>query len=628
MLFRFSFALVALGMACLTPLRAETVWWEAESANNTNMPKVAEDPATISGGQWLQGKVADGLFAQYTVTVKDGGKYDFQARRFWLHGAFRWHFDNDPWVTVDDPHQWILNDQPKAAKVGNATWSDLGYVSLTPGAHTLRIELVTATKYAFNTSFGFDCFVLTNDGFTPEGISHDGGPRQPRGVIDEAAYGKYLPHTMALLESSSPQHRTHLTILFYGQSIIANSNIDLELRTYLLSKYPNVVLTIEKRAIGGYEAPKLCRTAWQDLYPENPDLLVFHDYGGENGELEDIYRNIKANMTTEVLTWTHHIDNFGIGIDHQRDASCVVLRGLAAKYGWELADVRPQWKDYLLTTHVPISSLLVDQIHLNPKGSALLRDFLTPHFRDNPIASADWKNHIRTLPLNAPQKEVSFETAAWTPSAQGLQGAGTQPLKVKFTGNRVDLTPLAESTGSAKILLDGQTPSTLPDTLAASRSTIAPGAWWPVISCVGLGPNRVAEKITMNFHDVAPDGTSYAFDVTGSVSGNEGSGQSGADFTAKSSRYTIKAGDIALNTVKKVTKKDLPPQFTVEWEMRPMSLDTWKAPAGMKPESDSHETVIRCWTDGPHELQIIPNGDGPVALQSLTIFSPMGWSAQ
>lgn len=614
-------------MASAGPLHAETVWLEAEDAKETNMPKAAENPATISGGQWLQGSVANGLYAQYDVTVKEGGRYDFLARRYWLHGAFQWRFDNDPWVAVDNLHQWILNSTPKAAKAGEATWSDLGYVTLTPGPHTLRIELLANSKYQFNKVFGFDCFALTNDGFMPKDISRDGGPRRTFGPVDESRYGKNLPRTMSLLESSSPAWHTRISILFYGQSIIANSAIDLELRKFLLAKFPNASLQITKLAIGGYQAPILRKTAWQDLYPKNPDLIVFHDYGGENGELEEIYRNIQSNMTAEVLTWTHHVDNFGTGIDQQRDASCIVLKQLADKYGWELADVRPQWKDYLLTTHVPIQSLLVDQIHLNPKGTALLRDFLTPHFRDNAGASQEWENHIRTLPLSAAQKEISYDATGWTVTPDGLRSSGTTPLKIKFSGNRLDLTPLPGGAGSAKILLDGQPPSHLPDTIAASRSTLAPGSWWPAISLVGLGKSRIAEKITMNFHDISPDGTSYAFDVTSSVSGDEGSGKSGADFMAKSGHFALAAGDIALASVKKITKKDLPAQFTAEWDMYSMSKDEWKAPPGLKPETDGRETIIRCWTDGPHEVEIIPNGDGPVALKSVTLFSPHGFTA-
>jgi len=628
---RFRAALLA-SFAFLTasPMatRAETVWFEAESATDTNMPKVAEDPATISGGQWLQGKIGPGLYAQYTVTVKEGGRYDFLPRRFWQHGAFRWHFDDGAWVTVDSPHQFLIESMPKAAKEGDADWEDLGYVTLTPGTHTLRIEMLTDTKYAFNTTYGFDCFVLTNDGFAPKGISRDGGPHRATGPLDETAYGKFLPRTMALLESSNANFHTRVSILFYGQSIIANTAIDAELLKFLKAKYPYADIKIKKLAIGGYQAPTLRKTSWQDLFPQNPDLVVFHDYGGENGELEEIYRNIQSNMTTEVLTWTHHVDNYGAGIDQQREASSIVLRNLAAKYHWELADVRPQWMDYLMTTHVNIADLLVDQIHPNVKGTALLASFLTPHFRDNAEASKDWQQHVRTLALNTPQKDVTYDNSGWAASVDGLISSGTKPLVVKFFGNRVDLTALPGGTGSAKILLDGQTPSTIVDTLAASRSTIAPGAWWPTITLVGLGKNRVAEKITMNFHDVTPDGSSFAFDVSGSVTGDEGSGKSGTDFTAKSGHFTISAGDLALNTVKKVTKKDLPAQFTVEWDMISMSQDTWKAPLGLKPETDFQQTAIRCWTDGPHELQVIPNGDGPIALKNIMIFSPQDTSPQ
>ncbi len=226
---------------------------------------------------------------------------------------------------VDNQHQWILSSDPKASKQGEATWTDLGYTTLTPGAHTLRIELLANSKYPFNKVYGFDCFALTNDGFMPQGISRDGGPRRPHGPVDESAYGRNLPRTMSLLESSSPSWHPRISVLFYGQSIIANSAIDLELRKFLLSKFPNASLQIRKTAIGGYQAPILRKTAWQDLYSQNPDLIVFHDYGGETGELEEIYRNIKANTTAEVLTWTHHIDNFGTGIDNQREgprASC------------------------------------------------------------------------------------------------------------------------------------------------------------------------------------------------------------------------------------------------------------------------------------------------------------------
>ncbi len=603
-------------------LHAETIWWEAEAAKDTNMPVKAGDPTLISGGQWLDGEVKEGLYADYNVNVAQGGHFTFLARRLWLHGAFRWRFDDGAWVNVEGLNQDIVDQV--TTKEGPACWIDLGYVTLKPGPHTLRIELVTQTTYQFNHLFAFDCFVLSNEGFAPLGINPAGGPHRPEIKINEADFGKFLPRTMALLESSGPDHHTPLHILFYGQSIIANSAIDQEILKYLHGKYPYADIKIKKVAIGGYEAPRLRKTAWQDLYPENPDLLVFHDYGGENGELEEIYRGIRSNLTTEVLTWTHHVDNFGSGIDKQRDASSIILRSLAAKYGFELADVRVLWKDYLKETHLPRTDFLIDKmIHLNPKGTDLLASFLLPHFRVNPDASTDWKKHITTIPLSASAKEVTFDPGAWTTSSQGVVSSGTAPLKIELFGNRVDLTGVS-GTGSAKILLDGQTPSTEPDTLAASRSDKAPGSWWPAISLVQLGKNTIVEKYTLNFHGVKPDGSSYAFTVQGSVSGDEGAGTSGVDFVSKSGRISIKAEDIALSTVKKTLKKDLPAQFTINFEVHSMSEDLWKSPGALPPGTVSQRTVIRCWTDGPHTLEIIPNNDGPVGFSELTIFSPLG----
>jgi len=628
---RFScfLAFSVLAFLPLASAHSETIWWEAENATDMSMTTEGsyaprpEDEDKISGGQWLNGRVADQGYAEYEVKVAEGGRYTFFSRRFWLHGVFRWRFDEEPWVTVEGTKGAVVVDQVPTAR-GPATWVDLGYVELKPGVHKLRVEMVAESTYQFNSVFAFDCFALSNDGFVPKGTDQNGGARKTTKTEPNADNGRFLGRTMALLESATPEHRTPVTILFYGQSIIQNSNIDLALLKYLREKYPNAVIATKNVAIGGYQAPILRRTAWQDLYPQNPDLLVFHDYGGEDGELEEIFQNIRKNLTADVLTWTHHVDNFGDGVDKQRDASADVTRTLGPKYGFEVADARALWKERLKETHEPRQNFLVDQIHLNPKGTALLAEALTPHFQDNPNAAQDWKKRVVEIPLSQPSPQVSHDPSGWTVSEGGLVSTGTSPLRLNFHGNRVDLVALPGKTGSARILLDGKAPSAERDTLAASRSTLAPGAWWPVVTQVSLAPSAVPETVTMNFHDVTPDGSQFAFDVRGSVSGDEGSGQAGQDYVARSGRYSIKAADLALDTVKKTTKKDLPAQFSVTWAVYSMSKDAWKPAVKSSPGFVAQDTVIRCWKDGPHVLEIVPTGDGPVGLKEAVVFSPGG----
>jgi len=622
------FLILGLTLAAVSS-RAETIWWEAEAAVDTSMntsgpyAPSAADAEKISGGEWLNGQVSDGLCAEYIVPVKEGGKYSFNVRRFWLHGAFRWRFDDQPWVSVEGLNQTVL-DQEKTAK-GPVTWVDLGYVELAPGDHKLRIEISGESEYQFNKVFAFDCFVLSNDGFTPKGADKEGGPRKSApSPSAKADGGRNMGRTLALLESATASHRTPVTIFFYGQSIVQNSNIDQFLVKYLREKYPNARISFKNLAIGGYQAPLLRRTAWQDLYPQNADLIVFHVYGGENGELEEIFSNIRRYSTADILTWTHHIDNFGPGIDQQEDAASQLIQKLGEKYGLEVADARTLWKERLKETHEPRQTYLVDQIHLNPKGTALLGEALIPHFRVHPQASANWQKQIRTISLTDHSPDVTYSPDSWKATDGGLVSTGVSPLRIAFHGNRVDIVPLPESKGSARILLDGVPPSSSGDTLAASRSTFAPGAWWPTMTKVALGDNAVAETVTMQFHNVAPDGTAFAFEVAGSKSGDEGAGQAGQDFTARSGRFSIKAEDFALDTVKKVTKKDLPERFTISWDVSSMSADEWKSPARWPEGAVFQDTVVRCWKDGPHVLEIIPSGDGPIALRDVMAFSPNG----
>jgi len=613
----------------VTSLRAETIWWEAEAAVDTSMNTSGayapspDDVEKISGGEWLNGQVSDGLYADYTITVREGGKYGFYVRRFWLHGAFRWRFDDRPWVSVEGLNQTVL-DQEKTAK-GPVTWVDLGYVELAPGEHKVRIEIVGESEYQFNKVFAFDCFALSNDGFTPKGVNKEGGVRKsapsPAASVDG---GRNMGRTMALLESATPSHRTPVTIFFYGQSIVQNSNIDQFLVKYLREKYPNARISFKNLAIGGYQAPVLRRTAWQDLYPQNADLIVFHVYGGENGELEEIFHNIRQYSTADVLTWTHHIDNYGAGIDQKEDEASGLIQKLGEKYGLEVADARTLWKERLKETHEPRQTYLVDQIHLNPKGTALLGEALTPHFRVHPQASANWQKQVRTLALAEPSPDVTYSPDSWKATDGGLVSTGVSPLRIAFHGNRADIVPLPGSKGGAKILLDGMPPSAVRDTLAASRATLAPGSWWPAITRVALGDNAVVETITMQFHDVSPDGTAFAFEAVGSKSGDEGAGKAGQDFTARSGRFSIKAEDFAIDSVKKVTKKDLPEKFTVSWDVVSMSADEWKSPARWPDGVVFQDTVVRCWKDGPHVIEIIPSGDGPVALRDVMTFSPKG----
>ena len=609
----------------------DLVWIEAEQARSTNIqndgpgaPKSPEQVAALSGGNWLAGKVAPGLFAEYDVTVPEAGRHSFYARRFWLHGAFRWRFDQGPWTNQDQATQTALDNV--ACPGGPLTWVDLGYAELAAGPHVLRIEPLADSSYKFNKVFAFDCFALSNQNFQPKGFERT--ISAPAAALeDPKELGRRLPRTMALLESATPDHRTPINILLYGQSIIASSFVTLELREYLTKTYPNARITITNTAIGGYTAEHLHRTAWQDLYPAYPDLVIFHDYGGEKtGELEEMFRNVSRYTTAEILAWTHHVDNFGAGVDRDREASADFNRALAKKYGYEIAEVREQWKEHLKLTRTARTDYLVDKIiHLNRKGAQLLVSYLTPHFKANPLASDNWKQRVRTLDLTQSQPDVTYAPGSWKITPAGLVSTGDQPLRVAFTGNRVELVgaPVTGPAGSVRVLIDGKPVSAHLGTYSAERSTLAPGAWWPTVSHVVLGPNPIADTYTLSFTHVSPEGASYEFSVKGLQSGDEGQGKSGQDFVSRSGRIRIAADDLDIAGVKRVTKKDLPPAFEASFNVRSIGLDEWRQPANARPEIITRDVVFQELETGPHVLELVPDGKAPVTLRSIILHNPL-----
>lgn len=181
------------------------VWIEAEKPDATNFPPAAQNPFApanpteadvLSGGQWIGvGSDRPGpLFAEYKVTIPAGGNYSLYARKFWQHGPFRWRIDDGPWQSVGK-NVALLDDAPMRKFTG-ANWVAAGGTTLTPGAHTLRVELTENTGAA-----AFDVFLLTSRPFVARGKMKPGEKynRAPQGWFAwEADLDPFRPTPMDL----------------------------------------------------------------------------------------------------------------------------------------------------------------------------------------------------------------------------------------------------------------------------------------------------------------------------------------------------------------------------------------------------------------------------------------------
>ena len=138
---------------------------------------------------------------------------------------------------------------------------------------------------------------------SPASKPHEFPPvSQPK---DISGFGTGIQRTMTLLATSTPKKRNTVRVLFYGQSI-TEQKWSYDVADWLRKTYPNANLIIENRAIGGHSSQLLWRTAEADLYPFQPDLLIFHVYGSHT-DYEKLLANVRKRTTAEVLIQTDHI---------------------------------------------------------------------------------------------------------------------------------------------------------------------------------------------------------------------------------------------------------------------------------------------------------------------------------
>lgn len=176
------------------------VWWEGESPSGSSEnlgAKHSFDCAheNLSNGKSFGGTSKAGTWVEYEVDVPHDGKWNFYIRKFWHHGPFKYQWNGaGDWVTIDREHASLLDN----VKLNEhcVTWVPGGQVELKQGKNKLRIEAIE--KYG---PFVFDCFVLTERPFKPNGKLKPGQKynRAPDGWFPfEPDYDTFAPAALDL----------------------------------------------------------------------------------------------------------------------------------------------------------------------------------------------------------------------------------------------------------------------------------------------------------------------------------------------------------------------------------------------------------------------------------------------
>lgn len=423
---------------------------------------------------------------------------------------------------------------------------------------------------------------------------------------DPAALGVNIQRTMTLLATSTPQHRNHVRILFYGQSI-TEQEWSKKVADDLRKRFPNADLEIENRAIGGFASQLLIRPAEHDLYPFYPDLLIFHVYGA-NQEYEQIIKSVRTRTTAEVLMQRDHVTQMPPAvIDREKDKGMWwddlmnnhLLPDIAKKYGCGLADVRGGWLDYLNANHLEPKTLLKDGVHLNDYGNYLMAELVKRNLVYRPeLPKETWQSLVRTVEVG---KEARWQNGK---------------LVLEFEGNRVDLLPdtAAAKSGSLQVRIDGKKPSTFADALRITRPQ--PGPWSPLfVSRVDHTSPLLPEEWTMKITSVSEDSTKWTFDVIGSVTGADGSGDNSTVFTSKSGRVKIEPASFFRNG-------KVPVGYEIKWRVLPMYLDAYTTPKITDPSLEYAATAVQGIANTKHTLELTSEPGSVPALKAIRVYRP------
>jgi hypothetical protein len=427
--------------------------------------------------------------------------------------------------------------------------------------------------------------------------------------------GAGIQRTMTLLASSTPLGRNAVKILFYGQSITLQDwwkQVAGDLRR----RYPYADLTIANRALGGFSSPILRRPLPHDLLPFYPDLVIFHDYGGEP-EYEEIIRWIRSNTTAEIAVQTDHVtwlppaDGQASEKDlktyqwHEKHCS-EWLPALAGKYGLEVIDVRTAWKKHLAENRPEPKDLLRDGVHLNARGDELMARIVSGALRESPGLPPQ-AGPVTTLAVG---KDVAWQDGR---------------LTLEFDGNRVDLLASRSARqpwSRASVRIDGKRPSEFPELYAFTRPSDSIAVDWPCLLRVGSQAPLQVEDWFLTITSTDAENKVVGFAVQGSRTGPDGSGTSAERFVSRSGRVIIEPGDWHLQRAYDLRKVLTPVGYVCRWQAVPLFADVYEPPLVDDRTREYAVTVAQGLAPGRHKLEVISESPAPPQLEAIRVFRP------
>jgi hypothetical protein len=207
-------------------------------------------------------------------------------------------------------------------------------------------------------------------------------------------------------------------------------------------------------------------------------------------------------------------------------------------------------------------------------------------------------------------------------------------ISLHFTGNRADLIYAgteAQGGDSVRIMLDGKPPSSFQGSYYCTRPYNDRGDTWPWDLPAMIRINHtspwVAEEWTCIYSEAKAPYLDVRFSISGSVTGQDGSGRVDSDFISRSGRVIIKGGDVEnggdwhLNRSYRVLKTEVKSGDLFKWKTCPIGTDVF-APAFSNNNGGEMKVIMfQGVPNSAHYLRIETGGKLP-SINMIRVYRP------
>ena len=229
----------------------------------------------------------------------------------------------------------------------------------------------------------------------------------------------------------------------------------------------------------------------------------------------------------------------------------------------------------------------------------MLRDIIIKHILETPNENYDFKmDNLRDIITLKKGKKTYHE---------------------KFYGSMLELyvDSIVDNGTTYQVLVDGDPPSNFQSSYYITRPSAGYKSWMPLVKKVTLGeafPRRENWELTL--YSIDRENKSFTYELDGSITGYDGSGNSESNFVSNSKRISIDKDDFYLFDIERIIGEETPLPFTVNFEVTAMVEDTLKLT-----ENNVKYTIYRGHQNERHSLEL-KKINGNSTLDKLVVYRP------